>query len=144
MKKKGAMELIGQCIDDYLLDFESNSGNTDFTILKEKFDPIVVAWFRTATREQAAIKSKAIRNISISDVWIRNEFLVADIMDELTWVVEPNKEYRKDNIILGNAVVSLVNNLIPIWVLTPTRVTTKAHRGDIIAQYQKAEYVIDH
>ncbi|XP_037896545.1 uncharacterized protein LOC119641780 [Glossina fuscipes] len=61
-----------------------------------------------------------------------------------TWVVELNKEYTKDNIIIGKAVVSPVNNLIPVRLLNPTNVTTKIHKGDIIAQCQKAEYVVDH
>lgn len=61
-----------------------------------------------------------------------------------TWVVEPNKECTKDIIIIGNAVVSPVNNLTPVWVLKLTSVTTKVHKGDIIAQCQTAEYVINH
>uniref|UniRef100_A0A1A9ZWQ2 Peptidase A2 domain-containing protein n=1 Tax=Glossina pallidipes TaxID=7398 RepID=A0A1A9ZWQ2_GLOPL len=159
------------------------------TIAKEKYDPLVeVSEFRSTTGEECAIKGKAIRNISISDVSMKHEFLVADIMNEVilgidfmtkhgfvldmekqvlqyanvtlplsvgydiqaemlqvvvqreqkippnskpivwatgtrelklskTWVVGSTKECTKDNIIIGKAVVSLVNNLIPMWVL---------------------------
>uniref|UniRef100_A0A1A9Z8I5 U3 small nucleolar RNA-associated protein 20 domain-containing protein n=1 Tax=Glossina pallidipes TaxID=7398 RepID=A0A1A9Z8I5_GLOPL len=51
-------------------------------IVKEKFDRLVGAWFRTATGEEAAIKGKIMRNISISDVSMKHEFMVAEIMDE--------------------------------------------------------------
>uniref|UniRef100_A0A1A9V0Z5 Retrotrans_gag domain-containing protein n=1 Tax=Glossina austeni TaxID=7395 RepID=A0A1A9V0Z5_GLOAU len=60
------------------------------------------------------------------------------------WVVEPSKEYTKDNIIIGKAVVSQVNNLIPVRVLNPTSDPTKFQKGDIIAQCQKAENVVNH
>uniref|UniRef100_A0A1B0A797 Uncharacterized protein n=1 Tax=Glossina pallidipes TaxID=7398 RepID=A0A1B0A797_GLOPL len=53
------------------------------TIVKEKFDPLVGAWFRTATGDEAAVKGNKTRNISISDVSMKHEFLVADIMDEV-------------------------------------------------------------
>ncbi|KAL9881805.1 uncharacterized protein ACN427_009937 isoform 1-T5 [Glossina fuscipes fuscipes] len=187
--------------------------NINSTIVKEKFDPLVGARFRTATGEEAAIKGKIMRNISTSDVSMKHEFLVADIMDEVIlgmdfmakqsfvldmkrqvlqytnvtlpltvgydrqavvlqiqrqqkippnseaivwaaateelrinkiWVVEPSKQCTKDNIIIGKAVVSPVNNLIPVRVLNPTSVTAKIHKGDIIAQCQKAEYVVNH
>ncbi|XP_037881609.1 uncharacterized protein LOC119632662 [Glossina fuscipes] len=39
--------------------------------------------FRTATGAVAAIKGKAIRNISISDVSMKHEYLVVDIMDDV-------------------------------------------------------------
>ncbi|KAL9919404.1 uncharacterized protein ACN427_001381 [Glossina fuscipes fuscipes] len=185
------------------------------TIVKEKFDPLVGTQFRTPTGEEGAIKGKVMRNISISDVSMKQEFLVTDIVDGVIlwmdfmakhgfvvdmktqllqyanvtlpftvgygrqaqvlqvvvrrqqnippnseaitwatgtqelrlskiWVVELNKESTKDNIIIGKAVVSPVNNLIPVRGLNPTSVTTKVHKGDIIAQCQKAAYVVNH
>uniref|UniRef100_A0A1A9ZYB0 CCHC-type domain-containing protein n=1 Tax=Glossina pallidipes TaxID=7398 RepID=A0A1A9ZYB0_GLOPL len=165
--------------------------------------------------EEAAIKGKIMRNISISDVSMKHEFLVADIMDEVIlgmdfmakhgfildmkrqvlqyvsvtllltvgydrqaevlqvvvqrqqkippnseaivwatvtqeirlskiWIVEPSTGCTKDNIIIGKAVVSPVNNLIPVRGLNPTSDTTKVQKGDIIAQCKKAEYVVNH
>uniref|UniRef100_A0A1A9UFE8 Uncharacterized protein n=1 Tax=Glossina austeni TaxID=7395 RepID=A0A1A9UFE8_GLOAU len=154
------------------------------TIAQEKFDPLVGAWFRTTTSEECAIKGKAIRNISISDVSMKHEFLVVDIMDEVILVTDfmgkhgfvldvktqvlqyakvtlpltlgydrqaevlPDVVQRRQKIPpkqwYGKAVVSPVNNLIPVRVLNPTSVTTKVHKGDIIAQCQKAEYMINH
>uniref|UniRef100_A0A1A9VFK1 Reverse transcriptase/retrotransposon-derived protein RNase H-like domain-containing protein n=1 Tax=Glossina austeni TaxID=7395 RepID=A0A1A9VFK1_GLOAU len=61
-----------------------------------------------------------------------------------TWIVEPYKECTKDNIIIGKAIVPPVNNLIPVWVSNPTSATTKVCEGDIIAQCQTAEYMINH
>uniref|UniRef100_A0A1B0AIN5 Uncharacterized protein n=1 Tax=Glossina pallidipes TaxID=7398 RepID=A0A1B0AIN5_GLOPL len=110
---------------------------TTRTIVKEKFDPLVGAWFRTATGEKAAMKDNIVRKISISDISMKHEVLVADVMDE------SSGECTKDNIIVEKAVVSPVNNLIPVPVFNPTKVTREVQKKDIIAQCQKAEYVVN-
>uniref|UniRef100_A0A1B0AEI4 Peptidase A2 domain-containing protein n=1 Tax=Glossina pallidipes TaxID=7398 RepID=A0A1B0AEI4_GLOPL len=70
---------------NYIITLDTGASHSiiNSAIVKEKFDPLVGAWFRTATGEEAAIKGKIMRNISISDVSIKHEFLVADIMDEV-------------------------------------------------------------
>uniref|UniRef100_A0A1A9VGU2 CCHC-type domain-containing protein n=1 Tax=Glossina austeni TaxID=7395 RepID=A0A1A9VGU2_GLOAU len=45
------------------------------------------------------------------------------------WVVEPSKECVKDNIFIGKAVVSSVNNLIPVRVLNNKRYNKSSKRG---------------
>uniref|UniRef100_A0A1A9VP62 Peptidase A2 domain-containing protein n=1 Tax=Glossina austeni TaxID=7395 RepID=A0A1A9VP62_GLOAU len=70
---------------NYIITLDTGASHSiiNSTIVKEKFDPLVGAWFRTATGEEAAIKGKIMRNISISDVSMEHEFLVADIMNEV-------------------------------------------------------------
>uniref|UniRef100_A0A1A9UDK5 Peptidase A2 domain-containing protein n=1 Tax=Glossina austeni TaxID=7395 RepID=A0A1A9UDK5_GLOAU len=70
---------------NYIITLDTGASHSIFnsTIVKEKLDPLVGAWFRTATGDEAAIKDKIMRNISISDVSMKHEFLVADVMDEV-------------------------------------------------------------
>uniref|UniRef100_A0A1A9ZDT0 Peptidase A2 domain-containing protein n=1 Tax=Glossina pallidipes TaxID=7398 RepID=A0A1A9ZDT0_GLOPL len=164
---------------NYIITLDTGASHSviNSAIVKETFDPLIGAWFRTATGEESVIKAKIMRNISISVVSMKHAFLVADIMDEVTlgmdfiakhgfvldmkkqvlqyanvalpltmgydrqaevlqvvvqrqqkippnseaivwakatqeirlskiWVVEPSKECTKDNIIIGQAVVS--------------------------------------
>uniref|UniRef100_A0A1B0ACC2 CCHC-type domain-containing protein n=1 Tax=Glossina pallidipes TaxID=7398 RepID=A0A1B0ACC2_GLOPL len=70
---------------NYIITLDAGGSHSiiNSAIVKEKFGPLVGAWFRTATSEEAAIKGKIMRNISISDLSMKHEFLVADIMDEV-------------------------------------------------------------
>uniref|UniRef100_A0A1B0GB86 Retrotransposon gag domain-containing protein n=1 Tax=Glossina morsitans morsitans TaxID=37546 RepID=A0A1B0GB86_GLOMM len=70
---------------NYIVTLDTGASHSiiNSTIVKEKFDPLGGVRFRTATGEEAAIKGKIMRNISISNVSMKHEFLVADIMDEV-------------------------------------------------------------
>uniref|UniRef100_A0A1A9ZHR1 Peptidase A2 domain-containing protein n=1 Tax=Glossina pallidipes TaxID=7398 RepID=A0A1A9ZHR1_GLOPL len=65
------------------LDIGASHSIINSAIVKVKFDPLVGAWFQTATGEEAVIKGKIMRNISISDVSMKHKFLMADIMHEV-------------------------------------------------------------
>uniref|UniRef100_A0A1A9Z2G5 Peptidase A2 domain-containing protein n=1 Tax=Glossina pallidipes TaxID=7398 RepID=A0A1A9Z2G5_GLOPL len=68
---------------NYIITLDTGASHSiiNSTIVKEKFEPLVGACFRTATGEEAAIKGKIMRNIWVSNVSMKHEFLVADIMD---------------------------------------------------------------
>uniref|UniRef100_A0A1A9UXZ2 Peptidase A2 domain-containing protein n=1 Tax=Glossina austeni TaxID=7395 RepID=A0A1A9UXZ2_GLOAU len=80
---KHMKEKIQRCNYIITLDTGATHSIINSTIVKEKFDPLVGAWFRTTTGVEGAIKGKAIRNISISTVSMKHEFLVADIISEV-------------------------------------------------------------
>uniref|UniRef100_A0A1A9V4L9 CCHC-type domain-containing protein n=1 Tax=Glossina austeni TaxID=7395 RepID=A0A1A9V4L9_GLOAU len=61
---------------------QSQRSNSSLTI-DGLFRAVITSsrWTLTATGDEAAIKGKTTRNISISDISMKHEFLVADIMD---------------------------------------------------------------
>uniref|UniRef100_A0A1A9UGG1 CCHC-type domain-containing protein n=1 Tax=Glossina austeni TaxID=7395 RepID=A0A1A9UGG1_GLOAU len=182
---------------NYIITLDTGASHSiiNSTIINEKFDPLVGAWFRTATGDEAAIKADIMSEVILGmDFMAKHGFVLdmkrqvlqyANVTVPLTvgydrqaevlqvvvqrqqkippkseaivwatatqeirlskiWVVAPSKECTKDNMNIGKAVVSPVNNLIPVRVLNPTSDTTKFQKGDIIPQCQKAEYVVNH
>uniref|UniRef100_A0A1A9X2Q7 Peptidase S9 prolyl oligopeptidase catalytic domain-containing protein n=1 Tax=Glossina brevipalpis TaxID=37001 RepID=A0A1A9X2Q7_9MUSC len=67
-----------------------------------------------------------------------------DLGTSRTWVVEPAKNCTTDTIIVGKAVVTPINNLIPVRVINPTRERKKIYKGTTIVLCQKVEFIIDH
>uniref|UniRef100_A0A1A9V2N4 Integrase_H2C2 domain-containing protein n=1 Tax=Glossina austeni TaxID=7395 RepID=A0A1A9V2N4_GLOAU len=134
----GEVNVLEEKVDNAIsqLDARVNSQEKDADAVKNEIKALKkeLAKLQTNDVTTSCIKSEAI-------VWAT---AIQEIRLSKTWFVEPSKKYTKDNIIIGKAVVSPVNNIIPVRVLKPTNDTTKFQKGDIIAQCQKSDYVVNH